>query len=139
MKLKYIFLSAIILLSLNSCNKKEDNYQAKNIQVESVFDKKEDQKKAEKSNEDIKAEEKTEVKKQKPAKEENKKKKFRTRDTTNMRSEPNTVEDNILVAVPGGSEFEALEETKGEDSNWIKLTFEGNTGFIRKDMLEEIK
>ena len=55
-----------------------------------------------------------------------------------MRSNPNTEEDNILVAVPGGREFEALEETNAEDGVWIKLNFEGNTGFIRKDLLDEV-
>lgn len=139
MKLKYIIYSTIILFSLSSCNKKEDSYQAKNVQVESVFDKKKDQAKEEKPAEEKKAAEKPKENKEAPAKEENKKKRFRTRDTTNMRSEPNTFDDNILVAVPGGVEFEEIEEAKGEDADWIKLTYEGNTGFIRKDLLEELK
>ena len=152
MKLKYIISSAFIILSLASCNKKEEDYQAKNVKVESVFDKVENGAKDEpKENANPKPEEKAGENKDNPkgenqnnpegdkkAEEANNKKKYRTRDTTNMRSNPNTEEDNILVAVPGGREFEAIEETNAEDGVWIKLNFEGNTGFIRKDLLDEV-
>lgn len=152
MKLKYIISSALIILSLASCNKKEEDYQAKNVKVESVFDKVENGAKDEpKENANPKPEEKAGENKDNPkgenqnnpngdkkAEEANNKKKYKTRDTTNMRSNPNTEEDNILVAVPGGREFEALEETDAQDGVWIKLNFEGNTGFIRKDLLDEV-
>ena len=152
MKLKYIVSSALIILSLASCNKKEEDYQAKNVKVESVFDKVENGAKDEpKENANPKSEEKAGENKDNPkgenqnnpegdkkAEEANNKKKYRTRDTTNMRSNPNTEEDNILVAVPGGREFEAIEEANAEDGVWIKLNFEGNTGFIRKDLLDEV-
>lgn len=153
MKLKYIISSALIILSLASCNKKEEDYQAKNVKVESVFDKVENGAKDEsKENANPKPEEKAGENKDNPkgenqnnpegdkkAEEANNKKKYKTRDITNMRSNPNTEEDNILVSVPGGREFEALEETNAEDGVWIKLNFEGNTGFIRKDLLDEVK
>ena len=152
MKLKYIISSALIILSLASCNKKEEDYQAKNVKVESVFDKVENGAKDEpKENANPKTEEKAGENKDNPkgenqnnpegdkkAEEANNKKKYKTRDITNMRSNPNTEEDNILVAVPGGREFEAIEETNAEDGVWIKLNFEGNTGFIRKDLLDEV-
>lgn len=150
MKLKYIISSALIILSLTSCNKKEEDYKAKNVKVESVFDKVENAPEdgpKENANPDQKAEEnqanpngenQQNPEEDKKAEEANNKKKYKTRDTTNMRSNPNTEEDNVIVAVPGGREFEALEETNAEDGVWIKLNFEGNTGFIRKDLLDEI-
>lgn len=152
MKLKYILSSALIILSLASCNKKEEDYQAKNVKVDSVFDKVENtQNDAPKDNNNPNpdqnsgknqanpnGENQNNPNEDKKAEEANNKKKYKTRDTTNMRSNPNTEEDNILVAVPGGREFEALEETNAEDGVWIKLNFEGNTGFIRKDLLDEV-
>lgn len=152
MKLKYIISSALIILSLASCNKKEEDYQAKNVKVESVFDKVENtQNDAPKDNNKPNPEENAgenqvnpngedqgNPNEDKKAEEANNKKKYKTRDITNMRSNPNTEEDNVLVAVPGGREFEALEETNAEDGVWIKLNFEGNTGFIRKDLLDEV-
>lgn len=152
MKLKYIISSAIIILSLASCNKKEEDYQAKNVKVESVFDKVENtqndapkdgnnpnpDQNSGKNQANPNGENQNNPNEDKKAEEANNKKKYKTRDTTNMRSNPNTEEDNILVAVPGGREFEALEETNAEDGVWIKLNFEGNTGFIRKDLLDEV-
>lgn len=152
MKLKYIISSALIILSLASCNKKEEDYQAKNVKVESVFDKVENTPKdAPKDNNNPNPDEnagenqanpngenQNNPNEDKKAEEANNKKKYKTRDITNMRSNPNTEEDNVLVAVPGGREFEALEETNAEDGVWIKLNFEGNTGFIRKDLLDEV-
>ena len=152
MKLKYIISSALIILSLASCNKKEEDYQAKNVKVESVFDKVENTPKdapkddnnpnpdenAGENQANPNGENQNNPNEDKKAEEANNKKKYKTRDITNMRSNPNTEEDNVLVAVPGGREFEAIEETNAEDGAWIKLNFEGNTGFIRKDLLDEI-
>lgn len=152
MKLKYILSSALIILSLASCNKKEEDYQAKNVKVDSVFDKVENtqndapkdgnnpnpDQNSGKNQANPNGENQNNPNEDKKAEEANNKKKYKTRDTTNMRSNPNTEEDNILVAVPGGREFEALEETNAEDGVWIKLNFEGNTGFIRKDLLDEV-
>ena len=152
MKLKYIISSALIILSLASCNKKEEDYQAKNVKVDSVFDKVENtqndapkdgnnpnpDQNSGKNQANPNGENQNNPNEDKKAEEANNKKKYKTRDTTNMRSNPNTEEDNILVAVPGGREFEALEETNAEDGVWIKLNFEGNTGFIRKDLLDEV-
>lgn len=152
MKLKYIISSALIILSLASCNKKEEDYQAKNVKVDSVFDKVENTPKdAPKDDNNTNPDQNAGENQANPngenqnnptednnAEEANNKKKYKTRDTTNMRSNPNTEEDNILVAVPGGREFEALEETDAQDGVWIKLNFEGNTGFIRKDLLDEV-
>lgn len=152
MKLKYIISSALIILSLASCNKKEEDYQAKNVKVDSVFDKAENTPKdAPKDDNNTNPDQNAGENQANPngenqnnptednkAEEANNKKKYKTRDTTNMRSNPNTEEDNILVAVPGGREFEALEETDAQDGVWIKLNFEGNTGFIRKDLLDEV-
>ena len=152
MKLKYIISSALIILSLASSNKKEEDYQAKNVKVDSVFDKVENTPKdAPKDDNNTNPDQNAGENQANPngenqnnptednkAEEANNKKKYKTRDTTNMRSNPNTEEDNILVAVPGGREFEALEETDAQDGVWIKLNFEGNTGFIRKDLLDEV-
>lgn len=152
MKLKYILSSALIILSLASCNKKEEDYQAKNVKVDSVFDKVENtqndapkdgnnpnpDQNSGKNQANPNGENQNNPNEDKKAEEANNKKKYKTRDTTNMRSNPNTEEDNILVAVPGGREFDALEETNAEDGVWIKLNFEGNTGFIRKDLLDEV-
>lgn len=152
MKLKYILSSALIILSLASCNKKEEDYQAKNVKVDSVFDKVENtqndapkdgnnpnpDQNSGKNQANPNGENQNNPNEDKKAEEANNKKKYKTRDTTNMRSNPNTEEDNILVAVPGGREFEALEETDAQDGVWIKLNFEGNTGFIRKDLLDEV-
>lgn len=152
MKLKYILSSALIILSLASCNKKEEDYQAKNVKVDSVFDKVENtqndapkdgnnpnpDQNSGKNQANPNGENQNNPNEDKKAEEANNKKKYKTRDTTNMRSNPNTEEDNILAAVPGGREFEALEETDAQDGVWIKLNFEGNTGFIRKDLLDEV-
>ena len=166
MKVKNIIYSTMILLILASCNKEEDHYESKNVKVDSVFDKKDEalddkeNQESNDSNEQNQQEDNQENKEDNNQnQEENKngdeekendpdsnnnesenqdKKKYKATNSLNLRREANTNADNIILAIDLGTEFEALEELEANGQSWVKLEYKGETGYVVKDLLEEV-
>lgn len=145
MKIKLLFLICLACLGLSSCNKEVEQYESKNIQVDSVFNKTESQSKENQNQQnqqdqtnkkqDEKAQQQTQQQAN-PANQTNQKK-FRTVDTTNLRRNP-TTNDEVLVSVPASVEIEVIQEVNSENEVWVKTKYNNSEGFIRKDLLEEI-
>lgn len=159
MRIRKFIYSAIILFALTSCNKEEEHYESKNVKVDSVFDKADDSKESDADKEKSKNEDKAEddQKKEKPADDkkaednnnadnnqqgnknpDNNAKKYRVENGVNMRSEANTDADNIVAVIDPGTEITALEEIEQNGKTWIKLDYQGQTGFVVKEFLQEV-
>lgn len=154
MRIRKFIYSAIILFALTSCNKEEEHYESKNVKVDSVFDKADDsnesdadkeksknedkakeEKKEEKPADDKKAEENNQQENNNP---DNNAKKYRVENGVNMRSEANTDADNIIAVIDPGTEITGLEEIEQNGKTWVKLEYQGQTGFVVKELLQEV-
>ena len=145
MNIKLLFSICLTCLGLSSCNKEVEQYESKNIQVNSVFNKTESQSKENQNQQnqqdqnnnkqDEKAQQQTQQQAN-PAKQTNQKK-FKTVDTTNLRRNP-TTNDEVLVSVPASVEIEVIQEVNSENEVWVKTKYNNSEGFIRRDLLEEI-
>ena len=158
MKVKNIIYSAMIVLILASCNKEEDHYESKDVKVDSVFDKTdevndnngEDKQEDNQENKEDNNQNQEENEEEKKDNEENNpdsnnsdpenqdKKKYRATNSVNLRTEPNTNADNVILAIDTGKEFESIEELEANGQSWVKLEYEGKTGYVIKDLLEEV-
>ncbi|WP_282929342.1 SH3 domain-containing protein [Anaerococcus sp. Marseille-Q7828] len=159
MRIRKFIYSALILFALTSCNKEEEHYESKNVKVDSVFDKADDSKEFDADKEKSKNEDKAkeEKKEENPAddkaennnkaedndqqannKPDNNAKKYRVENGVNMRSEANTDADNIVAVIDPGTEITALEEIEQNGKTWIKLEYQGQTGFVVKEFLQEV-
>lgn len=154
MRIRKLVYATILLLALTSCNKEEEHYESKNVKVDSVFDKVDDSKESDADKEKSKNEDKAEddQKEEKPAdnnkaednnQQENNNpdanaKKYKVENGINMRSEANTNADNIIAVIDPGTEITGLEEIEQNGKTWIKLEYQGQTGFVVKELLEEV-
>lgn len=154
MRIRKFIYSAIILFALTSCNKEEEHYESKNVKVDSVFDKADDSKEPEADKDKSKNEDKAkeDKKEENPADDkkaeddnqqgnkdpDNNTKKYRVENGVNMRSEANTDADNIIAVIDPGTEITALEEIEQNGKTWIKLDYQGQTGFVVKEFLQEV-
>lgn len=153
MRIRKFIYSALILFALTSCNKEEEHYESKNVKVDSVFDKADDSKESDADKDKYKNEDKAkeEKKEEKPAdnkaednnqqannKPDNNEKKYKVENSVNMRSEANTDADNIVAVIDPGTEITALEEIEQNGKTWIKLEYQGQTGFVVKEFLQEV-
>lgn len=154
MRIRKFIYSAIILFALTSCNKEEEHYESKNVKVDSVFDKADDSKESDADKEKSKNEDKAkeEKKEEKPADDkkaeennqqennnpDNNTKRYRVENGVNMRSEANTDADNIIAVIDPGTEITGLEEIEQNGKTWVKLEYQGQTGFVVKELLQEV-
>lgn len=159
MRIRKFIYSALILFALTSCNKEEEHYESKNVKVDSVFDKADDSKESDADKDKSKNEDKAkeEKKEENPADDKaennnkaedndqqannnpgNNAKKYRVENGVNMRSEANTDADNIVAVIDPGTEITALEEIEQNGKTWIKLDYQGQTGFVVKEFLQEV-
>lgn len=154
MRIRKLIYSAIILFALTSCNKEEEHYESKNVKVDSVFDKADESKESDADKDKSKNEDKAkeEKKEEKPADDkkaeennqqennnpDNNAKKYRVENGVNMRSEANTDADNIIAVIDPGTEITGLEEIEQNGKTWVKLEYQGQTGFVVKELLQEV-
>ena len=154
MRIRKFIYSAIILFALTSCNKEEEHYESKNVKVDSVFDKADDSKESDADKDKSKNEDKAKEDKkeeEKPADDkaednnqqgnkdpDNNTKKYRAENGVNMRSEANTDADNIIAVIDPGTEITSLEEIEQNGKTWVKLEYQGQTGFVVKELLQEV-
>lgn len=154
MRIRKFIYSAIILFALTSCNKEEEHYDSKNVKVDSVFDKAYDSKESEADKDKSKNEDKAKEDKKeenpadgKKAEDDNQQgnndpdnntMKYRVENGVNMRSEANTDADNIIAVIDPGTEITGLEEIEQNGKTWVKLEYQGQTGFVVKELLQEV-
>ena len=162
MRIRKLVYATILLLALSSCNKEEEHYESKNVKVDSVFDKVDDADKADDKNQDTKNEQPAkeadnnvnpedknpnpvddnqndaDANNQSNPNDDQNAKKYRAQNALNMRSEANVGDDNVIAVIDPGTEITALEETEANGNTWIRLEYQGQTGFVVKDLLEEV-
>lgn len=131
MKIKYILCSFALLLALSSCDKKQEKYEKRDVQIDTVFDSSSNNisneiEEKESSNEEENAQSNTRI--------EN----LRTKSTINLRRGPSTNEDNIIASIPGNSQVKFLSEEEDENGEmWSRIFYEGQEGYVRSDLLEK--
>lgn len=159
MNIRKIGLALLSLIVLASCNKEEETYEKRDVEVESVFDEINNEESKEDKPEEEKPENKEETQDNKedqtddnqnpetadtpdntndnnqsnpPADNYGRK---QTTATVNMRSTPNADIDNLVESVPGDAYVTVVEEQNINGINWSKVTYQGQTGYIRSDLL----
>lgn len=131
MKIKYILCSFALLLALSSCDKKQEKYEKRDVQIDTVFDSSSNNisneiEEKESSNEEENAQSNTRI--------EN----LRTKSTINLRRGPSTNEDNIIASIPGNSQVKFLSEEEDENGEmWSRIFYEGREGYVKSDLLEK--
>ena len=131
MKIKYILCSFALLLALSSCDKKQEKYEKRDVQIDTVFDSSSNNisneiEEKESSNEEENAQSNTRI--------EN----LRTKSTITLRRGPSTNEDNIIASIPGNSQVKFLSEEEDENGEmWSRIFYEGREGYVKSDLLEK--
>ncbi|EGC84698.1 SH3 domain-containing protein [Anaerococcus hydrogenalis] len=131
MKIKYILCSFALLLALSSCDKKQEKYEKRDVQIDTVFD-------SSSNNISNEVEEKEASNVEENAKSNTESKDLRTKSTINLRRSPSTNEDNIIASIPGNSQVKLLSEEEDENGEmWSRIFYEGQEGYVKSDLLEK--
>lgn len=131
MKIKYILCSFALLLALSSCDKKQEKYEKRDVQIDTVFD-------SSSNNISNEVEEKEASNVKENAKSNTENKDLRTKSTINLRRSPSTNEDNIIASIPGNSQVKLLSEEEDENGEmWSRIFYEGQEGYVKSDLLEK--
>ncbi|EEB36720.1 SH3 domain protein [Anaerococcus hydrogenalis DSM 7454] len=131
MKIKYILCSFALLLALSSCDKKQEKYEKRDVQIDTVFD-------SSSNNISNEVEEKESSNVEENAQNNTESKDLRTKSTINLRRGPSTNEDNIISSIPGNSQVKLLSEEEDENGEmWSRIFYEGQEGYVRSDLLEK--
>lgn len=148
MKNKLIILFLFFVLIISACDRKEEAYESKAIEVESVFDKLE---KSETKDDEIETEKYSELSDQKDETEDSSEEdenSFETEDTINkskmtivnlnLRSSPEIREDNILMVIPSYTNVNVIKEDIGPNKEWAKIEINGYEGYVDGSSLTDI-
>ncbi|PMC81588.1 SH3 domain-containing protein [Anaerococcus hydrogenalis] len=131
MKIKYILCSFALLLALSSCDKKQEKYEKRDVQIDTVFD-------SSSNNISNEVEEKDASNVKENAKSNTESKDLRTKSTINLRRGPSTNEDNIIASIPGNSQVKLLSEEEDENGEmWSRIFYGGQEGYVKSDLLEK--
>lgn len=131
MKIKYILCSFALLLALSSCDKKQEKYEKRDVQIDTVFD-------SSSNNISNEVEEKEASNVEENAKSNTESKDLRTKSTINLRRGPSINEDNIIASIPGNSQVKFLSEEEDENGEmWSRIFYEGQEGYVKSDLLEK--
>lgn len=131
MKIKYILCSFALLLALSSCDKKQEKYEKRDVQIDTVFD-------SSSNNISNEVEEKEASNVEENAQSNTENKDLRTKSTINLRRSPSTNEDNIIASIPGNSKVKFLSEEEDENGEmWSRIFYEGQEGYVKSDLLEK--
>ena len=150
MKIKKIICLLVLLISLSSCKEEKENYQSKNVDVDTIFDsdfsydysddEDEDLEKLTKlikksanelsSTEDIKEKEDSNL---------GIGKEFVISSKTDFRKEPLEDEDNIIEKIPKNTKVELIKIVNVDGIKWSKISYNGNKGYVKRNSLKEIK
>lgn len=150
MKNKSLILLLFFVINITACNRKDEVYESKDVEVESVFDKIEtsetDENKTETekySETSIKRDETEELSEDDvseaiPETEETVTTSKMTLVNLNLRSSPEIKEDNILMVIPSYSTVKIIKEDVGTNKKWVKIETNGYEGYVDSGSLTEI-
>lgn len=142
MKIKYIFCSLALLIALSSCEKKQEKYEQRDVNIDTVFDSSSNESSSiENTNsteEDENNQENTSNIKENEQSNTNKRV-LKAIDSINLRKSPTTGEDNYITEIPRDAQVNVYDEVSDENGDlWSKVEFDGNEGYVRSDLLTEI-
>ena len=142
MKIKYIFCSLALLIALSSCDKKQENYEKRDVKIDTVFDKSTDENASiedtNSNKESVSIQENT-SNNQEHEESNTDQKVLKTVNSINLRKSPTTSEDNYITEIPKDTEVNVYEQVSDENGDmWSKIDFNGNQGYVRSDLLSEI-
>lgn len=147
MKFKKIICFLVILISLSSCKAKKEKYQSKNVEVDTIFD-------SDFSYDDTEEEQIENLSKmlkqgideipnidEKEKKDSNLEvsKEFTTKKEIDFRKDPFEDEDNIIEKIPENTKVELIKSVNVDGIKWSKISFEGNIGYVRRNVLKNEK
>lgn len=130
MKIKYILCSFALLLALSSCDKKQEKYEKRDVQIDTVFD-------SSSNNISNEVEEKEDSNVEENTQSNTESKYLRAKSTINLRRGPSTNEDNIIASIPGNSQVKLLSEEDKNGEMWSRIFYEGQEGYVKSDLLEK--
>ena len=147
MKLKKIICFLVILISLSSCGAKKEKYQSKNVDVDTIFD----SDFSYDNTEEEQLENLSKMLKQgidEMPNVENKKNKdsnlevsknITTKKEVEFRKNPFEDEDNIIEKIPENTKVELIKNVSVDGKKWSKISYNGNTGYVKRSFLKEIE
>ena len=131
MKIKYILCSLALLIALSSCEKKQEKYEQRDVNIDTVFD-------SSSNNISNEVEEKEASNVEEDTQSNTESKDLRTKSTINLRRGPSTNEDNIIASIPVNSQVKFLSEEEDENGEmWSRIFYEGQEGYVKSDLLEK--
>lgn len=142
MKIKYIICSLALLIALSSCEKKQEKYEKRDVNIDTVFDSSSiESASIENTNsteEDENNQENTSNIKENEQSNTNKRV-LKAIDSINLRKSPTTGEDNYITEIPRDAQVNVYDEVSDENGDlWSKVEFDGSEGYVRSDLLTEI-
>ena len=144
MKFKKIICFLVILISLSSCGAKKEKYQSKNVEVDTIFD-------SDFSYDNTEEEQLENLSKmlkqgideipnvdEKEKKDSNLEvsKEFATKKDLEFRKNPFEDEDNIIGKIPEGTKVEVIKNINVDGKKWSKISYNGNTGYVKRNFLK---
>lgn len=147
MKFKNIICFLVILISLSSCKAKKEKYQSKNVEVDTIFD-------SDFSYDDTEEEQIENLSKmlkqgideipnldEKEKKDSNLEvsKEFATKKDVEFRKNPFEDEDNLIEKIPENTKVEVIKNVSVDGKKWSKISYNGNTGYVKRGFLKAIK
>lgn len=143
---KLIPIAILILVLTTGCLRKPEKYESmrnNNVESESVEESSADSKKdeegksADNSNENSAGSSENSTTDKKPESENHDKTMKVTADVLNMRKEANK-NSNVVTKLKKGDAVKVVEETTDSNgTNWVKIDFNGEIGFVAKEFLGE--
>lgn len=136
MKIKYIFCSLALLIALSSCEKKQEKYEQRDVNIDTVFDN------SNSNSEIINQTYNPEVNSVEESTESNDNQggeTYRVTTSVNLREKPTVEEDNYIGSIPANAEVIFIQEVENNNGeSWSEITYRGKTGFVVSQFLEKI-
>lgn len=142
MKIKKIICFLVILVSLSSCKAKKENYQSKDVKVDTIFD-------SDFSYDDTEERQLESLSKMLKKgiddipdlddnKESNLKKgeKYTIANETELRKDPSEDENNVIEKIPANTKVELIKNLNVDGEKWSKISYNGNEGYVKRNSLK---
>lgn len=150
MKLKKILCFLVIIISLSSCKAEKEKYKSKNLEVDTIFDSNFSYNYSNDDDEELenlgrlikdKADDisDTDIMKEKNDSNLEVSKEFTTKKEVEFRKKTFEDEDNIIEKIPENTKVEIIKNVSVDGKKWSKVSYNGNTGYVKRSFLKEIK
>ena len=142
MKIKYIICSLALLIALSSCEKKQEKYEQRDVNIDTVFDSSSNESASIENTNSTEGDENNQENTSNIKENERSNTSDRVLkaiDSINLRKSPTTGEDNYITEIPRDAQVNVYDEVSDENGDlWSKVEFDGNEGYVRSDLLTEI-